>query len=99
MTVRGADYDAPRPPRDGVTVEEPAVAIGPDGSTVVPDLDDEDLESFALPDADLSGEELTVRVIPEQPDEFTCSSCFLVHHVAQLASDDGTAKICAECAA
>ncbi len=31
--------------------------------------------------ADLSGEELSVRVVPKQTDEFTCSACFLVHHL------------------
>ena len=42
-------------------------------------------ESFELPGADLSGEELSVRVLPRQADEFTCSRCFLVHHRSQLA--------------
>ncbi len=26
-----------------------------------------------------------VRVVPKQADEFTCSSCFLVHHRSRLA--------------
>jgi hypothetical protein len=99
MAVNGTDYDAPRTPRDGEAADEPLVAIGPNDSAVVPDLDDEEPESFALPEADLSGEELTARVIPEQRDEFTCSRCFLVHHKAQLARRDGEAKICVECAA
>jgi len=30
------------------------------------------------PGADLSGEELSVRVVPKQADEFTCSACFLI---------------------
>ena len=46
-----------------------------------------------------SGEELTVRVLPKQSDEFTCSSCFLVHHRSQLASDKGGRLVCRECAA
>jgi hypothetical protein len=99
MTTKGTDYDAPRPARDGDGEDEPSVVIGPDDSTVVPDLDDEEPESFDAPDADLSGEELSVRVVPEQRDEFTCSRCFLVHHNAQLARCDGAAKICTECAA
>jgi hypothetical protein len=99
MTAKATDYDAPRQPRDGEASDDPLVAIGLDDSTVVPDLDDEDLESFVLPDADVSGEALTARVIPVQSDEFTCSCCFLVHHNAQLARSDGAAKICAECAA
>ena len=52
----------------------------------VVDVDEsESAESFELPGADLSGEELSVRVIPKQADEFTCSSCFLVHHRSRLA--------------
>ncbi|RZL71449.1 MAG: DUF4193 domain-containing protein, partial [Rhodococcus sp. (in: high G+C Gram-positive bacteria)] len=53
-------------------------------------------ESFELPGADLSGEEFTVRVIPKQSDEFTCTSCFLVHHHSRLA--DGGQLICRDCA-
>ena len=48
--------------------------------------------------ADLSGEELTVRVLPRQTDEFTCSKCFLVHHRSQLAKGDGPTSVCRECA-
>src|SRR6059058_4377958 len=45
------------------------------------DVDETELaEALELPGADLSGEELTVKVLPKQSDEFTCSSCFLVHH-------------------
>src|SRR4051794_9310565 len=63
------------------------------------DVDEADLaEALELPGADLSGEELTVRVLPKQSDEFTCSSCFLVHHRSQLASDKGGRLICRECA-
>ena len=29
-------------------------------------------------------ESLTVKVVPEQPDEFTCRRCFLVKHRTQL---------------
>ena len=53
--------------------------------------DDEDeteaAESFELPGADLSHEELAVEVKPKQDDEFTCMSCFLVHHRSQLADE------------
>ena len=56
-------------------------------------------EGFELPGADLSNEELSVRVLPRQADEFTCSVCFLVHHRSQLATDKGGELICKECAA
>jgi hypothetical protein len=39
-----------------------------------------------------------VNVLPKQKDEFTCSSCFLVHHRSRLASDKGGQLICNECA-
>ena len=49
--------------------------------------------------ADLSGEEMSVRVVPRQADEFTCTSCFLVHHRSQLATDGKNGPVCTECAA
>ncbi len=56
-------------------------------------------EGFELPGADLSNEELSVRVLPRQDDEFTCSSCFLVHHRSQLATSKNGQPVCKECAA
>ncbi|GAC1408635.1 MAG: DUF4193 domain-containing protein [Mycobacterium sp.] len=62
------------------------------------DVDDGDtVDSVELPGADLSGKELTVRVIPQQADEFTCSSCFLVQHHSRLALKSGSRTICADC--
>lgn len=67
--------------------------------TAVSDIDDSDsAESYELPGADLSNEELLVRVVPKQTDEFTCSSCFLVHHRSRLAPGRKGAPICTECA-
>jgi len=64
------------------------------------DVDEADLaEALELPGADLSNEELSVRVLPRQADEFTCSRCFLVHHRSQLASSKGSKLICRDCAA
>jgi hypothetical protein len=56
------------------------------------------VDSYELPGADLFDEELIVRVIPKQPDEFTCSSCFLVHHRSRLARSHNGESICTECA-
>ena len=85
MTV---DYDAPRRApveAEETPLEELAVRRNDQSSTVL-DIDEADVaESYELPGADLSDEELTVRVVPKQPDEFTCSSCFLVHHRSRLA--------------
>src|SRR5699024_4500071 len=56
-------------------------------------------EACELPGADLSGEVLSVRVLPRQADEFTCASCFLVKHRSQINHVEGTLIICKECAA
>ena len=39
-----------------------------------------------------------IRVLPRQADEFTCTSCFLVHHRSQLAREKGNDMICKDCA-
>ena len=63
------------------------------------DIDETELaEALELPGADLSGEELTVKVLPKQSDEFTCSSCFLVHHRSRLARERKGQLICRDCA-
>ncbi|MBD0694955.1 DUF4193 domain-containing protein [Streptomyces sp. CBMA123] len=59
----------------------------------------EEVESVELPGADLSGEELTVKVLPEQPDEFVCATCSMVHHRSQIAHADGQGRlVCRDCA-
>lgn len=101
MTV---DYDAPR--RSPVDEESPDALTGRrnDPSTAVLDIDDTDeVDSYVLPGADLFDEELVVRVVPKQPDEFTCSSCFLVHHRSRLVRDRNGRpvvgpSICTDCA-
>ena len=97
------DYDAPRRGEaddlgeDSLEELKARRAEAQSGSI---DIDETELnESLELPGADLSGEELSVRVIPRQYDEFTCSRCFLVHHRSQLASESGGQMVCRECAA
>ena len=96
------DYDAPRATEPGATDDESLEGLTGrrnDAATAVLDVDDgEELEDFELPGADLSGEEFTVRVVPKQRDEFTCSSCFLVQHSHRLARQVGDNMICADCA-
>lgn len=96
------DYDAPRVKETDDAADESleAIAARRRGADVaVLDVDDGDaVDSVDLPEADLSGEELTVRVIPKQADEFTCSSCFLVQHHSRLAMQSGDRMICADCA-
>jgi hypothetical protein len=96
------DYDAPR-----------RTVIDDDAEDVLPELRERDAElqlgeldvdeaelaeSFELPGADLSGEELSVHVAPMQPDEFWCQSCFLVYHRSRLASSPDGTPICRDCA-
>lgn len=94
------DYDARRTTPENeaaVPVEELKPRKTRPGEPVI-DLDEAELaESFELPGADLSNEELTVRVVPVQTDEFTCMSCFLVHHRSQLAREKDGKKYCSEC--
>ena len=42
-------------------------------------------------------EELTVRVIPRQANEFTCSPCFLVQPRNRLALQRGDQHVCVDC--
>jgi Domain of unknown function (DUF4193) len=96
------DYDAPRKTDDELnedSIEELKARRVDKGSAAVDEDEIEAAEGFELPGADLSNEELSVRVLPRQADEFTCSSCFLVHHRSQLASEKGGQMICKECAA
>ena len=96
------DYDSPRKTDDDLGEDSLQVlqARRQDRSSATIDLDPVDAaEGLELPGADLSSEELSVRVIPRQADEFTCSRCFLVHHRSQLAEDRNGQLICRECAA
>ncbi|MFI8454572.1 DUF4193 domain-containing protein [Kitasatospora sp. NPDC085464] len=95
------DYDAPRDTGDGSSDEsiEELKSQREDKQSSVVDVDTEGAEGLELPGADLSGEELTVRVVPIQQDEFTCMTCFLVHHRNQLAGEDKNGQpICRDCA-
>jgi hypothetical protein len=95
------DYDAPRKNEDDVaedSLEELKSRRNDAGSNVVDEDENEVAEDFELPGADLSNEELTVRVVPRQEDEFTCSECFLVHHISQLAYEQDGFPVCTECA-
>lgn len=94
------DYDAPRVKEtdesNDESLEELAAQRRTAANTAVID-EDEVVDSFDLPDADLTGEELSVRVVPKQADEFTCSSCFLVQHQNRLALQKGEQQLCVDC--
>ena len=95
------DYDAPRKTEEENedSIEELKSRRNDKNSGKVDEDEVEAAEAFELPGADLSHEELTVRVLPRQADEFTCGSCFLVHHRSQLAKEVTGQMICTECAA
>lgn len=94
------DYDAPRKTEEDASedsIEELKTRqAGKQSSSV--DVDESDLaEGFELPGADLSGEELLIRVLPPQADEFTCFNCFLVKHRSQIARERDGHLYCKEC--
>jgi len=93
------DYDAPRKTEEeqGEESLEALKARRNDKNSGKVDVDEaEAAESFELPGADLSHEELAVEVKPRQDDEFTCMNCFLLHHRSQLA--DPKKMLCRDCA-
>jgi len=97
------DYDAPRKNDDepeADSIEELTSRQKDQSSAAIEEDENEAAEGFELPGADLSREELSVHVVPQLEDEFTCSECFLVHHRSQLAFvDEATGlPVCADCA-
>ena len=93
------DYDAPRKSDEEATdsieaLKERGTAKGAESI----DAEDADNPSFSLGGSDLSDVELDVVVLPQQDDEFTCVSCFLVRHRSQAAEQSDLGPICADCA-
>jgi hypothetical protein len=94
------DYDAPRKTEEDLgeeSIEELKTHRSSKQSAVVDEDEAEAAEGFELPGADLSGEELMVRVLPAQADEFTCASCFLVRHRSQVAREKDGLLYCKDC--
>lgn len=95
------DYDAPRKTDEEMSedsIEELKSRRNDKSSGTVDEDEVEAAESFELPGADLSHEELTVRVLPRQANEFTCAECFLVKHRSQLAETRNGLDYCVDCA-
>jgi hypothetical protein len=93
------DYDAPRLREGEDDKPESIEELRASNARTAVDLLGDDVEAVdghTLPGADLSGEQLEVRVLPRQSDEFSCISCFLLCHRSQ-ESKPGTA-ICRDCA-
>ena len=96
------DYDAPRirPEDEPANESLEAIQARASATTQTAVIDSEffdTAEGIDLPGADLSHEELTIQVVPEQVDEFTCGSCFLVRHRSQLARQSGETRYCTDC--
>ena len=96
------DYDAPRTTvdDDGDTRSDELKALGTRAALQTAVIDDDELEaadSFDLPGADLSSEEISVQILAAQADEFTCASCFLVRHRSQIALDRDGQLYCVDC--
>ncbi|MDJ0319047.1 DUF4193 domain-containing protein [Pseudarthrobacter sp. PS3-L1] len=73
-------------------------ANAPDARSVVRELDESDaIDDASVPGGEFIAEELTVQVIPQAHDEFTCYSCFLVRHRSQLAKEKNGHAYCVEC--
>ena len=97
------DYGAPRHNESDAVVEDSLEVLKErhrEAQSPVVDVEETDTaEGFELPGADLSGEELSVRVVPKQADELTCSGCFLVHHRHRYAGERAGLPTCRGCAA
>ena len=94
------DYDAPR--RDEVEIGEDSIeelkSRRSDAQSASVDVDEPDpSDNFELPGADLADEELSVKVLPMQADEFRCSRCFLVQHRSRLLVHHDGQDICRDC--
>ena len=95
------DYDAPRKSEEEQKEEslEARRLIAGDQDKTSGKIDEDETElaeSYELPGADLSHEELSIEVTPRQNDEFTCTSCFLVQHVSRRSSP--AVDLCSDCA-
>ena len=97
------DYDAPRrstlEEADTETLDALTAAVKTAARSPDVDLEEEDTaEGIDPPGADLSGEVLTMPVVPRRADEFTCTSCFLVQHRSRIAAHSAGRPVCFDCA-
>lgn len=97
-----ADYDARRQPSGESELGAETALRGVTSAHTRAGSEDIDAEddgdAIDLPGAHLSDETLTMRALPQQTDEFTCTCCFLVHHRSQLAAHHRGQPRCRDCA-
>ncbi|WP_275423784.1 DUF4193 family protein [Virgisporangium ochraceum] len=92
------DYDSPRRPPTGDDGMDELQARDRTARPPTADLDEVDTaDGVEPPDADMSGEELTVPVSPMRSDELQCPRCFLVHHRSQFVLRADGLNVCREC--
>lgn len=97
-----AEAEEPAPPEAEAPTEEPEADASleeilskkPEDRPGGDEEDDED--SILALGREERVEPLAVKVIPQQPTEFTCRSCYLVKHRSQLA--DRERMFCRDCA-
>ncbi|MDK7750189.1 DUF4193 domain-containing protein [Brevibacterium sp. UMB10442] len=96
------DYDVPRKQDEDLSsdsIEELKAQRNQQQASQVDEDETAAAEGFELPGADLSNEELSVRVLPKQNDEFTCTECFLVRHRSQMSDEsEAGSPVCTDCA-
>ena len=94
--VRHVRLAVPDDERDRRSIEQMSGTGGSARAQVAVEDESTFGEDLELPGADLSGESLSVRVVPRQMDEFVCSSCFMLSHTSRRARPD--ADLCTDCA-
>jgi len=88
------DYDAQRKTDDD-TESLDAIKDRIPSKPSISDDDADNADNFSIPD--VVNEELEVVVLPQQENEFTCISCFLVKPRAQLGRKSRSGPVCIEC--
>lgn len=95
------DYDVPRESTEDAEAAKRLESLNAGKTSAQATLIDEDetelAESFILPGTEISQEDISVEILPEQADEFTCASCFMVRHRSLLARQEGKELFCSEC--
>jgi Domain of unknown function (DUF4193) len=94
----GDDEDEPAPAPAAEPAEEPTASLDEILTTRPEEAagEEEDDDSVLAFDRDERIETLSVKVVPQQPTEFTCRKCYLVKHRSQLA--DKKRMFCRDCA-
>jgi len=96
--AEGDDEDEPAPAAAAEPPEEGPASLDEILTTRPEEAggEEEDEESVLALDRDERIETLSVKVVPQQPTEFTCRKCYLVKHRSQLA--DKKRMLCRDCA-